>query len=122
MGQPNIELRRARVRTPSRHSPGLALGRAELAELVAAEVYRRTGREVPLDAHYVAKLERGVIRWPSADYRAALRAVLGEVTDAALGFRPPGATAGPSPEWCLAMAAPTRRQPWARRCAPWRHR
>jgi hypothetical protein len=59
-----------------------------LAEFVAAEVFARTGREAPVDAHYVAKLERGVIRWPSAPYRAALAAVLG-VEPGALGFRPP---------------------------------
>jgi hypothetical protein len=44
-----------------------------------------------VDAHYVAKLERGVIRWPSAPYRAALAAVLDvdPADPAALGFRPP---------------------------------
>lgn len=47
-----------------------------------------------MDAHYVAKLERGVIRWPSADYRAALAAVLGADGDAALGFHPLARPAG----------------------------
>jgi hypothetical protein len=54
-------------------------------------VFRHTGREVPVDAHYIAKLERGVIRRPSALYRAALAVVLGvdvADADAALGFRP----------------------------------
>jgi hypothetical protein len=90
--EPNRDLRAARQARPSLRVPGTPLGRAELAELVAAEVYRRTGREAPVDAHYVAKLERGVIRWPSAPYRAALIAVLGVEgpdADAALGFRWP---------------------------------
>jgi hypothetical protein len=101
--EPNRELRAAREARPSVRIPGTPLGRAELAELVAAEVYRRTGREAPVDAHYVAKLERGVIRWPSASYRSALAAVLdveGTDPDATLGFRPPrrpaaDAAAGP---------------------------
>ncbi|WP_254126458.1 XRE family transcriptional regulator [Amycolatopsis sp. CA-230715] len=38
------------------------------------------------DANYIGKLERGVIRWPSALYREALRGVLGAATDGALGF------------------------------------
>lgn len=90
--EPNRELRAARQARPSLRVPGTPLGRAELAELAAADVYRRTGREAPVDAHYVAKLERGVIRWPSAPYRAALAVVLGVDSpdaDAALGFRPP---------------------------------
>jgi hypothetical protein len=89
--EPNRALRAAREARPSLRLPGTPLGRAELAELVAAEVYRRTGRVAPVDAHYVAKLERGVIRRPSAAYRVALAAVLGVEgpdPDAALGFRP----------------------------------
>lgn len=92
--EPNRELRAARDARPSLRDPGRPLGRAELAELVAAEVFARTRREVPVDAHYIAKLERGVIRWPSADYRAALAAVLGADGDAALGFRPSARAAG----------------------------
>jgi hypothetical protein len=90
--EPNRALRAVREARPSVRVPGTSLSRAELAELVTAELYRRTGREAPIDAHYVAKLERGVIRWPSAPYRAALAAVLGvdgPDADAALGFRPP---------------------------------
>ena len=89
--EPNRALRAAREARPSVRVPGIPLARAELAELVAAHVYRRTGREAPIDAHYVAKLERGVIRWPSAPYRAALAAVLGVEgpdADATPGFRP----------------------------------
>jgi hypothetical protein len=39
-----------------------------------------------LDANHVGKLERGVIGWPRAHHRAALRAVLGVATDRDLGF------------------------------------
>jgi hypothetical protein len=83
----NADLRAARLARPSLRSPGEPLSRAELAELVSAEVYRRTRREAPVDAHYMAKLERGAIRWPGRHYRDALRAVLGAVDDAELGFR-----------------------------------
>lgn len=86
--EPNRALRAAREVHPSLRLPDVPLGRAELAELVAAEVFARTGREVPVDAHYIAKLERGVIRWPSSSYRSALAAVLG-VDPGALGFSPP---------------------------------
>lgn len=96
--EPNRELRAAREACPSPRAPGLPLGRAELADLVAAEVFARTGREAPVDAHSVAKLERGVIRWPSAPYRAALAAVLDvdPANPAALGFRPPARPALPA--------------------------
>lgn len=85
----NEALRAARLARPSVRVPGERMGRAELAELLAAHVHESTREVVPVDAHYVAKLERGVIRWPGAAYRAALRAVLDVDTDAALGFCPP---------------------------------
>ena len=88
MPEPNIELRAAR-----RHA---GLSRPELAEAVAARVFERSGREAPVDGHYVAKLERGAIRWPGREYRAALRDVLDAATDAALGFRPPGGDGAPT--------------------------
>lgn len=94
----NDELRAARRAHPSSRYPGEPLSRAELAELVAAHIHRRTRREAPVDSHYIAKLERGVIRWPNRQYRAALRAVLGASNDAELGFRPPRrAAATPAP-------------------------
>ncbi|MGH4023592.1 MAG: hypothetical protein ACRDRV_03310 [Pseudonocardiaceae bacterium] len=65
------------------------MSRSELAELVNDAVYRHTGRLAGLDGHYVAKLERGIIRWPGADYRSALREVLGAATDSDLGFHRP---------------------------------
>lgn len=102
----NDDLRAARLSLPSPTDPAVPLSRAELAELVAAEAYRRTGREAALDAHYVAKLERGVVRWPGAGYRRALSAVLGR-TQAELGFRPPrrGHDVAPAPPALAAVAA-----------------
>ncbi len=87
MSEPNHQLSAARARTRS-VSTGHPLSRAELAGAVNAWVYRRTGRVVQLSGNYIGKLERGVFRWPNADYRAGLRAVLGVATDAELGFRP----------------------------------
>lgn len=97
MAQANQLLRAARQATASITSPGYALSRSELAELVNAAVYRHTGRIADLDGHYVAKLERGVIRWPGQDYRRALREVLGAATDSELGFRRPRRAADAAP-------------------------
>lgn len=97
MVEANQRLRAARQAMPSAASPGFALSRSELAELVNAAIYRRTGRVVALDGHYVAKLERGVIRWPGDDYRCALREVLGATTDSELGFRRPRRGADTAP-------------------------
>ncbi|HEY4004012.1 MAG TPA: hypothetical protein VGM60_02335 [Pseudonocardia sp.] len=105
--QANDELRAARLAHPSPRYPEEPLSRSELAELAAAEVNRRTGREVPIDAHYIAKLERGVIRWPGRDYRIGLRSVLGAATDAEIGFRPPrrGAPTNVLPSALVEVAA-----------------
>jgi hypothetical protein len=62
------------------------LSRQELAEAVNASVFEQTGRRCFLDGRYIATLERGETRWPSARYRAALRAVLGATTDAEIGL------------------------------------
>lgn len=88
MADPNNHLRTARERTESMQTPGEPLSRLELADLVNAWVYEHTDnkRVVELDANYIGKLERGQIRWPQADYRAGLRAVLGARIDAELGF------------------------------------
>jgi transcriptional regulator with XRE-family HTH domain len=85
----NQLLRTARERTPSRQVPGEWLSRREVAEAVNMWIYENTKKTTTLDANYLAKLERGVVRWPSARYRAGLRAVLGVTTDAELGFYPP---------------------------------
>ncbi|HEY2763678.1 MAG TPA: hypothetical protein VGJ13_06650 [Pseudonocardiaceae bacterium] len=87
MDEANHLLRAAREARASRTSPGFALSRSELAELVNAAAYRHTGRVGTLDGQYVAELERGVIRWPGQDYRRAFREVLDAVTDSELGFR-----------------------------------
>jgi transcriptional regulator with XRE-family HTH domain len=76
--QPNAKLRAARLRRGWTHQ--------QLAERVASSVYRTTGRERPIDADHVSKLERGLITWPSEDYRTAFRAVLGAQYDEDLGF------------------------------------
>jgi hypothetical protein len=87
LSEPNHQLSAARARTRSELT-GHPLSRAEVADAVNAWVYRRTGRVVQLSGNYIGKLERGVFRWPNADYRAGLRAVLGVTTDAELGLRP----------------------------------
>lgn len=75
------------------------MSQRELAEAVTAYVFRTTKRDVPLDRHYISRLERGRSRWPIADYRDAFRVVLGVATDAELGFyvkpRVPGSRAAP---------------------------
>jgi hypothetical protein len=91
MAEPNDRLRAARERTESPQTPGEPLSRAELAELVKAWLFDRATppRVILMGANYLGKLERGLIRWPQADYRAGLRSVLGARTDAELGFRRP---------------------------------
>ncbi len=84
--EPNERLRSARERTGSRESPGHAMSRQEMADQLNAYLFRVTGREFGIDANYVGKLERGVIRWPQKLYRDAFRAVLGVSTDRELGF------------------------------------
>ncbi|APU21265.1 hypothetical protein UA75_16285 [Actinoalloteichus sp. GBA129-24] len=81
----NDELRRARERTEAPSHPGECLSRQELAELVNTRLWNH-GVTAEIDANYIGKLERGVIRWPSAVYREALRSILGAPTDSTLGF------------------------------------
>jgi tetratricopeptide (TPR) repeat protein len=95
--EPNQLLRVAREATASPTSPGFALSRSELAELVNSALHRRTGRTAAIDGHYVAKLERGVIRWPGEHYRRALREVLGAAADSELGFHRGGRVAETAP-------------------------
>ena len=52
-------------------------------------------RRFELDDHLIGKWERGIVRYPIAPYRAALRAVLGAATDVELGFV--RATPSPAP-------------------------
>lgn len=62
------------------------MSRQELAEAVNAYLYTATGRRTHLDARYIGRLERGDNRWPRADHRLGLRAVLGAATDAEIGL------------------------------------
>ncbi|GAB2790822.1 hypothetical protein [Amycolatopsis magusensis] len=94
MPEPNRLLRAARERLPSPGAPGEHASRSEVAEAVNAWLWETTGKRHLLDAHYLAKLERGVARWPNAAYRSGLRHVLGVPEDAALGFVPPRRSAG----------------------------
>jgi transcriptional regulator with XRE-family HTH domain len=95
----NNKLRAARERAGSLRPAGDNLTRQELAELVNVYVWQRYQQRVVIDDNYVAKLERGTIRWPNAMYREAFRAVLGAPSDWELGFfnprrvpRPPSHT------------------------------
>ncbi len=97
MPEPNGLLRAARERLPSPRVPGEHASRADVADAVASWLWETTHQRYPFDAHYVAKLERGVVRWPSAAYRAGLRHVLGAPDDAALGFAPSSRLAHPAP-------------------------
>jgi hypothetical protein len=73
----NDRFRAARERTASLAYPDEGLSRRELAELVNAHVWERHHTMVALDANYLGKIERGVIRWPSKLYREALREIFG---------------------------------------------
>ncbi|WP_189223410.1 hypothetical protein [Saccharothrix coeruleofusca] len=98
MPEPNRLLRAVREATASRQVAGAHMSRRELADAAVAWLHETTGRTAALDAHYIAKLERGVVRRPSQHYRAALRAVLGVAADVDLGFsahRPPALVATP---------------------------
>ncbi|MEV6285568.1 hypothetical protein [Kribbella sp. NPDC051770] len=88
MSEVNGLLRDARERIPSRVAPGECMSRGELANAVCGWLWETTGIDYELDGHYIAKLERGVVRWPGAAYRAGLRKVLNVATDNELGFSP----------------------------------
>ncbi|WP_157126429.1 XRE family transcriptional regulator, partial [Nocardia mikamii] len=61
------------------------MSRRELAEAVNSFLWRSQGLRREIDAHTIARYERGAVRWPGKDYRTALCAVLG-ATAAELGF------------------------------------
>ncbi len=88
MAQPNGLLRARREHIPSRWTPGECMSRRELAEAVNAWLWDTTGKRYELDAHSIARYERGAVRWPGAAYRSGLRHVLATSTDAELGFWP----------------------------------
>ncbi len=62
------------------------MSRQEVADAVNRYLARKGHNEADIDANYVGKLERGEHRWPRDSRREAFRAVLGGVSDAALGF------------------------------------
>jgi hypothetical protein len=66
------------------------MSRAELAESVVLWLWETTGAQYELDGHYIAKLERGAVRWPGAAYRSGLRHVLNVSSDSELGFTQAG--------------------------------
>lgn len=68
----------------ARKAAGLMQG--ELAERANAQVEAIASGPGAMDGDYVSKLERGIIRWPSKEYRQALREALHATTDAELGF------------------------------------
>lgn len=74
------------------------MSRSELADAVNAALDRiYAGRDVTahyVDFRWVGKLERGEHRWPSKARRAALRHVLGAVTDSDLDLYSPRRTDG----------------------------
>ncbi|MFE0026860.1 XRE family transcriptional regulator [Amycolatopsis sp. NPDC059021] len=98
MTTPNTRLRAARERTPSPLHPGECLSRQELADQVNTHLWKTRALRAEIDAGYVGKLERGVIRWPGGHYREAFRAVLGAATDAQLGFRNTRRAVAPLPD------------------------
>ncbi|MFC6094984.1 hypothetical protein [Saccharothrix lopnurensis] len=86
------------MRTASAALPAESMSRRELAEAVNEWLWKTTGKRYGLDAHTVARYERGAVRWSGAHYRARLRHVLGATTDAELGFRASGTA--PLPRTC----------------------
>jgi len=111
--EPNNRLRDARQRTASPHDPDRPMARQELADLVNTAVHEATGEPGHLDADYVGRLERGVVRWPRQTYRTALKTILNADTDAALGFRtrhapPPGHGTDLTPHSTATPPAATR--------------
>ncbi|MEV3965139.1 XRE family transcriptional regulator [Nocardia sp. NPDC050193] len=85
MPTPNLKLQQRREATPSPTVAGRSMTRAELAEAVNDHLWRTTGRRRELDAHTIARYERGAVRWPGKDYRQALCVVL-NATETELGF------------------------------------
>lgn len=90
MREPNAELLAAMGKVKSPNATDQDLSTKDLADLVCKWLYDHRDKMIaPVCERYVGKLLRGEIRWPNEDYRAAFRAVLGEQTDSALGFRKP---------------------------------
>ncbi|SFP08320.1 XRE family transcriptional regulator [Amycolatopsis rubida] len=76
---PNNQLRQAREAMSSRLYPGTPMGRDELSALVRDWITAQDpkGRLSAFDSNHLGKLERGLVRRPSALVRAALCSILG---------------------------------------------
>lgn len=75
-------------RTLSPNATGEPITAGELAEAMRAWlVEHRKVRDPAIDQRYILKILRGDVRFPNADYRAAMRAVLAVETDAELGLQ-----------------------------------
>ena len=98
MASPNTRFQAARERTRSPVYPTECLSREELADQVNLYIWNNHRQRVEIDAGYIGKLERGVIRWPGSRYREAFRAVLEAPTDTDLGFRATRRTTTKLPE------------------------
>lgn len=69
----------------------------QAADAVRARIEAATGRVAAgIDGAWIGRLERGSLRWPGAEYRAALREVYGAASDDELGLSGARAT-GPAP-------------------------
>ncbi|MGH4024739.1 MAG: hypothetical protein ACRDRV_09155, partial [Pseudonocardiaceae bacterium] len=58
--------------------------RRETQEQTAAAIGELLGR--PVDPEYIGRLERGVVTWPNAEYRAAFQQHFGAASPGELGF------------------------------------
>jgi hypothetical protein len=87
----NDRLRSARRARVSPSGSGRVLSRQELADAcneILEAMYAKAGhprRWAGMTANYVGALERGEVRWPNENYRAALRAFF-NATNAELGL------------------------------------
>lgn len=90
-GRANEQLRSVRRSWLSPSGSGRVLSRQELADgcnQILEAMYAEAGnarRWAGMTATYVGALERGEVRWPNQDYRAALRAFF-DATDIDLGL------------------------------------
>jgi transcriptional regulator with XRE-family HTH domain len=97
----------------------------QAADAIADTVAELTGGARPsgLDAQYIAKLERGGIRWPNEAYREALRTTFGVAADTDLGLNgirnahdaethPDAVQVLPAPPGELYGVAQSGTQPW----------
>jgi hypothetical protein len=63
---------------------GARLGMRQTQEQTATAIGELLGR--PVDPEYIGRLERGVVTWPNAEYRAAFQQHFGAASPGELGF------------------------------------